>query len=171
MTGVEPAEKVATATGIFQSNFVGLSAGRLALASLIGSAPLPPAVAELRCLCVGREAAPAGPRDPLFQTDRSGFTWGSLRVDMATRGGFCTLVHLHVALRFWSQPHSTPSPSPAPRARLSELRVTCKRSIREGKPSSSSALQLVVSPLRMAALKTKPAPTLPGGRRGRLLCK
>lgn len=110
MTGVEPAEKVATATGIFQSNFVGLSAGRLALASLIGSAPLPPAVAELRCLCVGREAAPAGPRDPLFQTDRSGFTWGSLRVDMATRGGFCTLVHLHVALRFWSQPHSTPSP-------------------------------------------------------------
>lgn len=65
MTGVEPVEKVATATGIFKSNLVGLSVGRLALASQIDSVPLPggSANAELKCTSVGRagEAAPPVP--------------------------------------------------------------------------------------------------------------
>lgn len=93
-------EKVATATGILKSNLVGLSVGRLALASQIDSVPLPgsSANAELKCMSVGREgeAAPAGARGPLFEADQYGFLQHSLHVDSASRAGFCVLLHLHV---------------------------------------------------------------------------
>lgn len=51
----EPAQRVATATGVFKSNLVGLSVGRLASASQTDGAPSPgsPAYAEPSCMVRG----------------------------------------------------------------------------------------------------------------------
>lgn len=49
-------EKVATVTGIFKSDFMGLSVGRLPLASQIDSAPFQAVLPRPSCMLMGMEA-------------------------------------------------------------------------------------------------------------------